>query len=72
MVRSKDSHIIEVHYPETEEEIADLKKRIGSAYSQFIKHYILTLPINDKEKNKLYAAVVENLIILSHERSEFS
>ena len=62
MVRSKDFHIIEVHYPENETEMIDLKKRMGSAYSQFIKNYILALPISDNEKNRLYASVVEHLL----------
>ena len=61
MVRSKEVHIIKVHYPENETEMLDLKKRMGNAYGQFIKNYILTLPISYKEKNKLYASVVEHL-----------
>jgi len=60
MVRSKNYHIIEVHYPVNEIEIFDLRKRMGSAYSKFLKNYILALPISDKEKNKLYTAVIEH------------
>lgn len=62
MARSKDIHIIKVRYPENKAEILELKKRMGNAYGQFIKNYILNLPIGDKEKNSLYASVVEHLL----------
>ena len=61
MIRSKDTLIILVHYPSKEEDILELRKRMGSAYGRFIQNYILNLPINDKEKNKLFKDVVENL-----------
>jgi hypothetical protein len=62
MARSKDSYIIEVHYPENKEAMLDLKKKIGAVYIQFVKEYILTMPISDEEKNKLYSEVVERLL----------
>jgi hypothetical protein len=62
MARSKDSYIIEVHYPENKEAMLDLKKKIGAVYIQFVKDYILTMPISDEEKNKLYSEVVERLL----------
>jgi len=58
---SKNIEII-VHYPENESEIIELRRRMGSAYSQFIKNYILTLTISDKEKNKLYTSIVGHLL----------
>ena len=61
MARSKDSYIIKVHYPEGEEGMSEIRKRMGTAYTQFVKDYILTLPISDEEKNKLYTNVFEHL-----------
>ena len=62
MARSKDTYIIKVHYPETETGMQALRKRMGSTYIHFVKDYILTLPISDEDKNKLYEAVNERLI----------
>ena len=62
MIRSKDTLIIQVHYPSKEEDILELRKRMGNAYGRFIQNYILNLPINDKEKNKLFKDVVENFL----------
>ena len=62
MARSKDSYIIKVHYPEGEEGMSEIRKRMGAAYTRFVKDYILTLPISDEEKNKLYTKVSERLI----------
>ena len=61
MGRSKNSYIIKVHYPETEEGMLDLRKRMGTAYIKFIKDYILTLPISDEQKNKLHTEVIEQM-----------
>ena len=61
MARSKDSYIIKVHYPETEERMLELRKKMGNAYNYFVKDYILTLPISDEEKNNLYAKVIQRL-----------
>lgn len=61
MARSKDTYIIKVHYPEKEEDVFETRKRMGAAYIQFVKDYILTLPIRDEEKNKLYEKVSEHL-----------
>ena len=54
MARSKQEYIINIHYPETEEGLLKLRKRMGSSYINFIKDYIMTLPISGEEKNKLY------------------
>ncbi|MDP4183395.1 MAG: hypothetical protein Q8942_20185 [Bacillota bacterium] len=62
MARSKDSYIIKVHYPETKEDMFEIRKRIGEAYIQFVKDYILTLPISDERKNELYEKVYERLL----------
>jgi hypothetical protein len=61
MAGSKDSYLIEIHYPEREEELLEMRKRMGAVYTQFVKDYILTLPISDKEKNKLFTVVMEHL-----------
>ncbi len=61
MARSKESYIIEVHFPENEDGMIDLRKRMGRAYNQFIKNYILTLPISDSQKNRVFLKVTENL-----------
>ncbi len=69
MSRSKDSYIIEVHYPE-DEGVFEIRKRMGAAYIQFVIDYILALHISDEEKNKLYTKVTEMLygkIILEKE-----
>lgn len=62
MARPKDTCIIKVHYPETEEGMFEIRKRMGAAYVQFVRDYILTLPISDEEKNKLYEKVTEHLL----------
>lgn len=62
MARSKDSYIIKVHYPETKEDMFEIRRRMGAAYIQFVKDYILTLPISDEEKNELYEKVYEHLL----------
>lgn len=62
MARSKDSYIIKVHYPKTEEDMFEIRRRMGAAYIQFVKDYILTLPISDEEKNKLYEKAYEHLL----------
>lgn len=61
MARLKDSYTIKVHYPGTEEDMLEIRRRMGAAYIQFVKDYILTLPINDEEKNKLCEKVFEHL-----------
>lgn len=61
MARSKDTYLIKVHYPETEGDIFEIRRRMGTAYAQFVKDYILTLPISDEEKNKLFEKVSEHL-----------
>jgi len=61
MARSKDSYIIKVHYPEGEEDMFEIRKRMGVTYIQFVRDYILTLPINDEEKNILYTKIIEHL-----------
>ena len=61
MARSKDSYIIKVHYPEGEEGMSEIRKRMGAAYTQFVKDYILTLPTSNEEKNKLYTNVFKHL-----------
>ena len=61
MARPKEMYSIVIHYPEDEKDILNLKRKMGSAYSQFIKSYILALPLNDEEKNRLYASVIRHL-----------
>lgn len=62
MARSRDSYIIKVHYPETKEDMFEIRRRMGAAYNQFVKDYILTLPISDEDKNELYEKVYEHLL----------
>jgi len=62
MAGSKASYVVEVHFPEGEEGILEIRKRMGAAYAQFVKDYILTLSISDEEKNELYIKVVEHLL----------
>ena len=57
MTRLKQSYIIKIHYPETEDGMLILKKRMGNSYINFVRDYIITLPISDEEKNKLYFEV---------------
>lgn len=61
MARSKYSYLIKVHYPETEVGMIEIRKRMGAAYAQFVKDYILTLPISKEEKNILYTKVIDHL-----------
>jgi hypothetical protein len=61
MDRSKGAYIINIHYPETQDGILELRKRMGNAYIHFVKDYIMTLPISDAEKNKLYIKVNKSM-----------
>jgi hypothetical protein len=61
MARPKDSYVIEVHYPKSKDELIELKKRMGKAYIEFLRGFIIGLPICDEEKNKLYLKIVEKL-----------
>jgi len=61
MAGSKNIYLIKVHYPETEGDIFEMRRRMGTAYMRFLKDYILILPIGDEEKNKLYEKVSEQL-----------
>jgi len=58
MAKSKDSYIINVHYPETDEEMFEMRSRMGIAYTQFVEDYILSLQISDDEKNILYEKIL--------------
>ena len=57
MVRSKDQYIIKIHYTETEDDIFEMRRRMATEYNQFVKDYILTLPISDEMKNEMYKKV---------------
>ncbi len=61
MARSKKSYAIKVHYPEDDEGMLQLRKRMGAAYIRFVKNHILALPISDEAKNELYTNVLERL-----------
>ena len=61
MARPKDSYIIEVRYPENNEKLIELRKRMGISYMEFITGYITELPICSQEKNKLYMEIMEQL-----------
>jgi hypothetical protein len=61
MVRSKVAYIINIQYPKTEDGMLTLRKRMGTAYIHFVKDYIMTLPISDVEKNKIYLEVNDRL-----------
>lgn len=63
MARSKQEYIIKVHYPKEEKDELELRKRMGKAYMKFVEDYIMTLPINDEEKNKLYFNVFDKLCV---------
>jgi hypothetical protein len=58
---SKDSYLINIHYPETETEMLELRKRLGDAYIQFVKDYVLNLNITNEEKNILYVNITKRL-----------
>lgn len=60
MARPKDSYIIEVRYPQGKEELAQLRRRMGKAYIEFVKRYIHEWPVSDEEKNKLYWKIINH------------
>ena len=62
MSRLKVTYIIEVYFPETEVEILELRKQMGTAYLDFVKNYIKALSISDDKKNKLYFDVKNKLL----------
>jgi hypothetical protein len=41
--------------------MCEIKKRMGVAYTKFVKEYILSLSISDEEKNELLFSVMENI-----------
>ncbi len=61
MARPKDSYIIEVRYPENQEKLIDLRRRVGRAYMEFLEGYITKLPVCSQEKNKLYIEIMKQL-----------
>ncbi len=61
MARSKDQYIIDIHYPKTKDDMYKIRKRMGTAYNQFVKDYILTLPVSDEIKNEIYEKVIDYL-----------
>lgn len=61
MTRLKGSYIMKIQYPETEDGMLVLRKSMGNVYINFVKNYIISLPISDEEKNKLYLEVINNL-----------
>lgn len=62
MAGSKGEYIINVHYPNSESGLFELRRRLGNAYIEFIQNYIKTLPIDDEDKNKIYISVIEKLL----------
>ncbi|KNY24883.1 hypothetical protein [Pseudobacteroides cellulosolvens] len=61
MARPKDSYIIEVHYPKSQGGLIELRRRLGKAYIEFIKGYIMGLPICGEEKDELYIKIIERI-----------
>ncbi len=61
MAKSNNSYIINIHYPETDNDNYELRKRLGKAYFEFVKDYILKLNISDEEKIMLYKKTKEHL-----------
>lgn len=61
MSRKKDRYIINVHFPDSEDELLELRKRMGIAYVNFVEEYIKKLPIDDEKKNKIYIDVIQKL-----------
>lgn len=54
MANKKTDFKLIVNCPSTEDDIKDLRIRMGNAYYNFIKEYILKLNIEDNEKNELH------------------
>jgi len=61
MAQSKHPYLINVHYPESEADLFELRRKLGAAYTEFVKDYILSLHFSDEEKNKLYKRTMERL-----------
>lgn len=61
MSRKKDAYIVNVHFPNSEDELIELRKRMGIAYVNFVEEYIKKLPIEDEKKNKIYIDVIQKL-----------
>jgi hypothetical protein len=61
MARVKKSYSINVHYPESEEGLLNLRKNMAEAYLKFVEDYILALPVCAEQKNKLYSEILELL-----------
>jgi len=59
--RLKVVYIIEVHYPETEIKMLELRKRMGSFYFGFVQNYIKNLSISEERKNRLLLKVNNKL-----------
>lgn len=49
---------VKIHYPEAKGEILELQKNAGSAYLKFLRNYIRSMPIGDREKNRLYSETI--------------
>jgi hypothetical protein len=61
MSKPKVEYFININYPERKNDMLELRRRLANAYMSFVENYILTLPISDEEKNKLYIAVKEKI-----------
>ncbi len=61
MGRKKEGYVITVHYPESGKDILEMRRRIGAAYIRFVEDYILALPAGGKQKNDMYARVIQYL-----------
>ncbi|RCX08290.1 hypothetical protein DFR58_1432 [Anaerobacterium chartisolvens] len=61
MGRKKEDYVISVHYPEADQDIVEMRRRMGDAYIGFVEEYILALPVGGKQKNDMYTQVVQYL-----------
>ncbi|MHB8065184.1 MAG: hypothetical protein ACYDG2_21670 [Ruminiclostridium sp.] len=61
MNNQKKSYEVNLNYPKTEEGKIELRNRIGRAYSEFVREYILNLQISNEQKEKMYSRVLKQL-----------
>lgn len=58
---SKEPYIIIVHFPKSEEDKQRLREKMGAAYLEIVRDYILTLPMDENEKNEIFEKIIHKL-----------
>lgn len=62
MSRSKEPYIIEIRYPDSNEGIIKLRKKVVEAWDEVLKTHIKFLSIGEREKKKIYEEIMKSIV----------